>query len=140
MLFGRGGEELAFLRAHGVAVEVVPGVSAAQAAAAVAEVPLTLRGVAQRLELRTGHGCAAATPERPTVVYYMGAARLAVIAAELLAEGHPLGTPVALIENATRPEQRITHTTLAELPQQTARAPLTLIVGEVVRGISFPGR
>jgi len=131
LVFGRGGEELAFLKAHGVEVDVVPGVSAAQAAAATLGCSLTQRGVSQRLEIRTGRAYSGLAPARGTVVYYMGAARLGAIAAELLAEGYPAATPVALVENASRPDERTRVTTLAALPLQTARAPLTIIAGDV---------
>lgn len=133
-IFSRGGEELAYLRAQGIEVEIIPGVSAAHAAAASAGLPLTMRGVARRVELRTGHCCAEPAPEapRPTVVYYMAAARLAQISAELLAEGWPGATPVALIEQATRAGERCLRTTLAALPDAQAASPLTVIVGEVV--------
>lgn len=133
-VFSRAGEELAYLRARGVAVEVVPGVSAAHAAAASSGFPLTMRGIARRVELRTGHCCGEANvpPARATLVYYMAAARLPQIAGELAAEGWAPSTPVALVECATRPAQRRLRTTLAALPQTKAAAPLTLIVGDVV--------
>ncbi|MBK8482343.1 MAG: uroporphyrinogen-III C-methyltransferase [Proteobacteria bacterium] len=138
-VFSRAGEELAYLRERGVEVEVVPGVSAAHAAAASSGFPLTMRGMARRVELRTGHCCGEPdlAPQRATLVYYMAAARLPQIASELAAEGWAPSTPVALVECATRPAQRRLRTTLAALPQTQAAAPLTLIVGDVV-GLAPP--
>jgi len=142
-VFGRGGEELEFLRAHGIAYRVVPGVTAALACAAYAGIPLTHRDHAQSLRLVTAHcrdsldtlDWAALAQERQTLAVYMGVAGLEQLRERLLAAGRDPATPFALVENGSRPEQRVVAGTLADLPE-TARAhavasPALLILGEV---------
>jgi uroporphyrin-III C-methyltransferase/precorrin-2 dehydrogenase/sirohydrochlorin ferrochelatase len=141
-VFGRGGEELEFLRAHGIDYEVVPGITAALACAAYAGVPLTHREHAQSLRLVTAHGRDGAEPdwtalaaERQTLAVYMGVSELDTVRTRLLAHGRAATTPFALVENGSRPEQRVIVGTLADLPE-TARAhgvrsPALLIIGEV---------
>jgi uroporphyrin-III C-methyltransferase/precorrin-2 dehydrogenase/sirohydrochlorin ferrochelatase len=142
-VFGRGGEELEFLRAHGIAYEVVPGITAAIACAAYAGVPLTHREHAQSVRFVTAHckesldtlDWRALAAERQTLAIYMGVAQLETLRDNLLAHGRAAATPFALIENGTRPEQRVITGTLAELPAQqrkhNVRAPALLILGEV---------
>jgi uroporphyrin-III C-methyltransferase/precorrin-2 dehydrogenase/sirohydrochlorin ferrochelatase len=142
-IFGRGGEELEALRAAGVPYEVVPGITAALACAAYSGVPLTHRRHAQSLSLVTAH-CGDSVDtldwpslarERQTVVFYMGASRLAVIGDRLIGDGAAPDTPVAIVENGSRAEQRVTLATLADLPDLAVRggvrSPALLIVGEV---------
>lgn len=142
-VFGRGGEELEVLRAHGIEYEVVPGITAAIACAAYAGIPLTHRGHAQSLRLVTVHckdsadtvDWAALARERQTLAVYMGVAMLDTLQARLIAHGREATTPFALVENGSRPEQRVITGTLAQLAA-TARAhgvqsPALLIVGEV---------
>ncbi len=126
-VFGRGGEELLACRAAGVPCEVIPGITAGLAASASAGAPLTHRGLAQAVTFVTGHaapgdGQAWGEPEldwaflaRPnhTVVVYMGVSTAASIAARLTAAGRAPQTPVLLVENATRPDERRRLTTLA---------------------------
>lgn len=142
-IFGRGGEELIHLRAHGVRYEVVPGVTAACACAAYAGIPLTHRGHAQSLHLATAHGAAdtetidwrAMARERQTLAFYMGVAQLETLTRQLTTHGRDAATPVAIVENGSRPEQRVLTTTLGELPDAARRhavkSPSLLIVGEV---------
>ncbi|MEY4413771.1 MAG: uroporphyrinogen-III C-methyltransferase [Pseudomonadota bacterium] len=148
-IFGRGGEELQALRAAGIAVQVVPGISAAQGAAAAFGLPLTQRGLAPSLVLATGHAglddmpadappldwAALARPGR-TLVFYMGLGALPTICAALQRHGLPPATPAATIEQATRPGQRLVRATLADLPQRArecgVRAPALIVIGEVV--------
>jgi uroporphyrin-III C-methyltransferase/precorrin-2 dehydrogenase/sirohydrochlorin ferrochelatase len=142
-VFGRGGEELEFLRAHGIAYEVVPGITAALACAAHAGVPLTHRDHAQSVRLVTAHAAAsldtldwrALAQERQTLAIYMGVAALARVRERLLAHGRDAATPFALVENGSRPSQRVIVGTLGELPEVAARhavvAPALLIIGEV---------
>ena len=142
-IFGRGGEEIEALLGHGVAFEVVPGVTAAAGAASYAGIPLTHRDYAQACVFATGHmknGSAqldwpALTRPNQTVAVYMGVGALAQICAGLVEHGLPAATPAALVENATLPQQRVTAGTLASLPAlaQGAKPPALLIVGEVVR-------
>jgi uroporphyrin-III C-methyltransferase/precorrin-2 dehydrogenase/sirohydrochlorin ferrochelatase len=142
-VFGRGGEELQFLRAHGVAYEVVPGITAALACAAYAGVPLTHRGHAQSVRLLTAH-CqaprdtlewAALAQERQTLAVYMGVGELATLQSRLLEYGRAPATPFALVENGSRADQRVVTGTLAQLAERAAahavRSPALLILGEV---------
>lgn len=142
-VFGRGGEELEFLRAHGIAYQVVPGITAAVACAAYAGIPLTHRDHAQSLRLMTAH-CRdsvdtldwdALAREHQTLAVYMGVAGLERLQQRLLQAGRAPSTPFALVENGSRPQQRVVTGTLGDLPQ-TARAhavasPALLILGEV---------
>jgi uroporphyrin-III C-methyltransferase len=149
-VFGRGGEELLALRQAGVQAEVVPGVTAALAAAAGAGVPLTHRGLAQAVTFVTGHaavkdsdeGQAIGEPEldwpvlsRPnhTLVVYMGVTTAGMLAARLIAAGRDASTPVLIVEYASRPEERRVLTRLAELPKAAAGldGPALLVIGEV---------
>lgn len=149
-VFGRGGEELSALRESGVEVEVVPGVTAALAAAAGAGVPLTHRGLAQAVTFVTGHaavkdgenGQSIGEPDldwavlsRPnhTVVVYMGVTTAAMLADRLVAAGRGASTPVLIVENASRPDERRVLTRLAELPKAAAGldGPALLVIGEV---------
>jgi uroporphyrin-III C-methyltransferase/precorrin-2 dehydrogenase/sirohydrochlorin ferrochelatase len=142
-VFGRGGEELEFLRAHGIAYEVVPGITAALACAAYSGVPLTHRDHAQSVRLVTAHcqhalstlDWAELARERHTLAVYMGVSKLDEITGQLLAHGRASDTPFALIENGSLPNQRTLTGTLGDLPALAARhairAPALLILGEV---------
>ena len=139
MIFGRGGEELQHLKRHGIAYEVVPGITAALACGAYAGIPLTHRDHVQSLTLATAHPQAgAADPDTPsgqtTQVYYMGVERLPALRARLLAEGHAPELPCALVENGSRPEQRTLHATLDSVVTQAQahaiRSPALIVVGE----------
>jgi uroporphyrin-III C-methyltransferase / precorrin-2 dehydrogenase / sirohydrochlorin ferrochelatase len=136
-VFGRGGEELAALARHGVTVTVVPGITAALAAAAAAQIPLTLREVSQSVTFAPGHVAVADTLDWPalarsghTVVFYMAMAQLAGLTERLQQAGAPPDRPVALIAQATLPTQRVVHGKLADIAET---APALLFVGEVTR-------
>ncbi|HMM76818.1 MAG TPA: siroheme synthase CysG [Gammaproteobacteria bacterium] len=142
-IFGRGAEELEALRAHDIAFEIVPGITAALGCAAYAGVPLTKRAVAQQVTLVTAH-CAKSIDRlawpllaqaRHTVVFYMGVGQAALIEARLREFGRAPATPVAIVERGTTAAQRVTHTTLAALAATVAReqvqAPALIIVGEI---------
>lgn len=142
-VFGRGGEELEALRAAGIETQVTPGISAALGCAASAGIPLTHRDHAQAVSFVTGRGKSGddqidftglAGPGR-TLAIYMGRDRAAGIAAALLAEGLDPAMPVALVENGTRPDERVLKGVLgglAELANLTRpEAPTLLVVGEV---------
>ena len=144
-IFGRGGEEIETLHAHGIDFEVIPGVTAAAGCAAYAGIPLTHREHAQTVIFATGHlkdgtvnldWPALARPAQ-TVVFYMGVGGSAEICRQLIAHGLPSTHPAAVIENGTRPNQRVITATLASLPQRIAAeqiaSPALLIVGSVVR-------
>jgi uroporphyrin-III C-methyltransferase/precorrin-2 dehydrogenase/sirohydrochlorin ferrochelatase len=142
-VFGRGGEELEFLRAHAIAYEVVPGITAALACAAYAGIPLTHRDHAQSLRLLTAHcrdsldtlDWPALAAERQTLALYMAGLELDTLRERLLAHGRDPRTPFALIENGSRPEQRVICGELADLPALAHRhalcSPSLLILGEV---------
>lgn len=142
-VFGRGGEELQALRGAGIAFEVVPGITAALACAAYAGIPLTHRAHAQSLRLVTAHcersadrlDWAGLAQERQTLAFYMGVAGLERIRERLLAHGRDGITPFALIENGSRPNQRVLLGTLNQLSaiarRQQVQSPALLIVGEV---------
>ena len=142
-VFGRGGEELAFLRGHGIDCAIVPGITAAVACAAYAGIPLTHREHAQSVCLVTAHGKDAAetlsdvmlAQPRQTLAVYMGVERIAMLTARLLAHGRDPATPVALIENGSLPRQRVVAGMLGELPRlasvHAVCTPALLIVGEV---------
>ena len=130
LLYGRGAEEIQFLRAAGIAYEIVPGITAAVAAAAYAELPLTRRRRASSVALCTGHTDEVVVPEADTLVYYMAAGRLGEVARRVLARGRAPDTPVALVRNASRPEQSVTALTLsaaARLPSPDP--PLVAVIG-----------
>lgn len=139
-VFGRMGEERAFLEAHGIAVAIVPGVTAASAAAAQFAFPLTHRGQARRVVLATarvetgldtGEWRALADPET-TAVFYMGRDAAPVIAERLIAAGRSPATPVLAVENAGRAEGRAIPSTLAGLANGLeASGPVLIVVGEV---------
>jgi len=141
-IFGRGGEEIDALMAAGIPVIVVPGITAALGAAASAGLPLTQRGLAQSVTFVTAQGEGAeqldwrslAAPGQ-TVVFYMGISQLPRIVGHLLAHGAPASRPVAVIERATLPEQRVLPGTLQDIIERAraagAVAPALLMVGEV---------
>jgi uroporphyrin-III C-methyltransferase len=142
-MFGRGGEELEACRAAGVVCHVVPGVTAALAAAASAGAPLTHRGAAQAVTFVTGHATAGADPDldwtnlaRPnqTVVIYMGLSTAGAIAGRLMAAGRASGTPALIVENASLPRERQVLTTLSELGEAAAglSGPALLMIGEAM--------
>ena len=147
-IFGRGGEEAQALAAHGIPFEVIPGISAAQGAAAAAGMPLTHRDHAATLVLATGHLCSggdAGAPAldwerlarpRQTVVIYMGVGALPTICAQLIHHGLAPDTPAAVIERATLPAQRTIAGTLQTLPTlalvHDLRPPALIFVGGVV--------
>jgi len=144
LVFGRAGEEMAALRDAGIAFEIVPGVTSALAAAAEAEIPLTLRGVASDLVFATGHDRAGDTLpgwvglalSGATVAVYMARSVAGKVAGRLLDAGLPAATPVAVIENATRNQRRLFAGALADLPafagHNDVTGPALILIGEAV--------
>ena len=143
-IFGRGGEELEALITHGVAVEVIPGITAASGCSAYAGIPLTHRDHAQAVHFVTGHWAddeqaveweALAKPNQ-TLVFYMGLNSVGVISQKLMAYGMSRDTPLALIEQGTMAEQQIHAGTLASLPEALTtgriQSPALLIICGVV--------
>ena len=141
-IFGRGGEEIEVLAAHGIPYIVVPGITAALGAAAAANIPLTHRKLAQSVTFVTGHvlddeslDWHSLARARQTVVFYMGVGHLPQIVAKLQAAGAPADHPVAIVERATLPEQRTLRGTLETIVDTVQAAkvapPALLIVGDV---------
>ncbi|GAA1496005.1 uroporphyrinogen-III C-methyltransferase [Paeniglutamicibacter kerguelensis] len=138
-VLGRGGEEAAYCREHGVEVSVVPGVTSAISVPAAAGIPVTHRGVATGFSMATGHEELSELPARAdhTLVLLMGVARLARNTATLLGRGLPADTPVAIIERGWCPDQRITIDRLDSIAATAARIgvanPAVIVIGDVVR-------
>lgn len=144
-IFGRGGEEMETLRAAGVPVEVVPGITAACAAAARLGIPLTHRDVARSLHLVTGHGSNGQVPDLDwrtlasgdgTVAAYMASRTLRPVAARLMAAGLAPSTPAVAVENASRANERRLFGTLGTLATALEAAGMTgptlVLIGRVV--------
>jgi uroporphyrin-III C-methyltransferase len=141
-VFGRGGEELEAARAAGLAVEVVPGISAALGAAAAAHLPLTHRRAASVVSFVAGQ-CKGLSEQDwsglagkgRTLVIYMGLATAEAISDKLIADGLAPEIPVAVIERATRPDMRVLRGRLAGLAALVAgervQSPAVIVIGEV---------
>lgn len=141
-VFGRGGEEAEACHAAGVPVEVVPGITAACGAAASAQIPLTHRDSASIVTFVAGQ-CKGLTEQDwsglagkgRTLVIYMGVATSEAIAEKLMADGLAPDAPVAVIENASRPEMRVLRGPLAGLPSLIAdnrvKSPALIVIGDV---------
>lgn len=144
-IFGRGGEEIDTLAAHGIPFQVVPGVTAAAGCASYAGIPLTHRDHAQACLFVTGHlkdgsvdlNWESLVQPNQTVVVYMGLVGLPLICRELVAHGLSPDKPAAIVSQGTLAEQRVVTGTLDTLPglvaQGDVRAPTLIIVGDVVR-------
>ncbi|TNC25372.1 uroporphyrinogen-III C-methyltransferase [Amycolatopsis alkalitolerans] len=144
-VFGRGFEEVLACAEAGVPVTVVPGVTSAFAVPAVADVPVTHRGVAHEVVVVSGHvppGHETSLVDwdalgrlRGTIVLMMGVERLAEFAGALLAAGRPGDTPVAIVQDGTMPAQRITRSTLdsvaADAKAVGVRPPAVTVIGPV---------
>jgi uroporphyrin-III C-methyltransferase len=141
-VFGRGGEEAEACRAAGVAVQVVPGISAAMGAAAAAQIPLTHRDSASIVSFVAGQ-CKGLTEQDwsglagkgRTLVIYMGVATSEAISEKLMADGLAPETPLAVIENASRPNMRVLRGPVAGLADLVARekikSPALIVIGHV---------
>ena len=144
MLFGRAQEEIQYLASRGIRVKVVPGITAALAAAADAGVSLTARGVARSVAFvtpRVGEGAAPsswldAARAADTVAIYMGAGDAPAVTQALIAAGRSPSLPLVLVENASRPEARRLAGTLSELAALAAQlngGAATILLGEAIR-------
>ena len=142
LIFGRGGEEAEACRAAGVPVEIVPGISAANGAAAAAQIALTHRDASSVVSFVAGQ-CKGLSDQDwsglagrgRTLVIYMGVSTAPQIAEKLMADGLAPDMPVAVIENAARPQMRVLRGLLAGLPalveQEGVRSPALIVIGEV---------
>ncbi len=142
LIFGRGGEEAEDARAAGVAVEIVPGISAANGAAAAAQIALTHRDAASIVSFVAGQ-CKGLSDQDwsglagkgRTLVIYMGVKTAPDIAEKLMADGLAPDMPIAVIENAARPEMRVLRGPLAGLPDlvesEAVQSPALIVIGEV---------
>jgi uroporphyrin-III C-methyltransferase/precorrin-2 dehydrogenase/sirohydrochlorin ferrochelatase len=143
-MFGRGGEEIEVLAAHGIPFQVCPGVTAATGAAAYAGIPLTHRDHAQSCVFVTGHGkdgkialdWGALLQPRQTVAIYMGLRNLEALTREFIAHGADADLPAAVVDNATRATQRVVVGTLGTVAAKVRAAelsgPAIIIIGTVV--------
>lgn len=141
-IFGRGGEEAEACHAAGVPVQVVPGVSAALGAAAAAQIPLTHRDSASIVSFVAGQckglddqNWAGLAGVGRTLVIYMGVATSDAIAEKLMADGLAPNMPIAVIENAARPQMRVLRGVLAGLgalvAEDRVKSPALIVIGEV---------
>jgi uroporphyrin-III C-methyltransferase len=148
MLFGRADEELSALEAAGIEVEVVPGITTAVAAAAATRQPLTKRGVARSVSFFTSSTAPehsheeVALPHTDTLVQYMGGREAIATAERLLAQGRAGDLPVVVIENCSRPDQRVLRLTLDRLAHglDAAHGPVLVMIGEALRMRAHQGR
>ncbi|MBL6805822.1 MAG: uroporphyrinogen-III C-methyltransferase [Pseudomonadales bacterium] len=143
-IFGRGGEEIESLAAAGVDFQVVPGITAASGCATYAGIPLTHRDYSQSVRFLTGHIREGGVPldwamlagEQQTLAFYMGLSGLQIICDELLAHGMDPSMPVAVIEQGTTREQKVSVANLVSIREQILvdeiKPPTLIIVGRVV--------
>lgn len=143
LIFGRAEEEIAALEAAGIAYEIVPGITAAQGAAASLKVPLTRRGGARRFQVVTGHAANGGLPddfdwagladERALTAVYMPKATLHLLCEQLIERGLPPDHPAMAVFDATRSSESIVTGTLATLPsrlvEQSHNGPCIVLIG-----------
>jgi uroporphyrin-III C-methyltransferase/precorrin-2 dehydrogenase/sirohydrochlorin ferrochelatase len=150
LVFGRGGEEAEHLSREGIPFEIVPGITAAMACAAAAAIPLTHRDRSSSVTFVAGHetgekGKSAVDwsllPKDGTLAIYMGVGRVTTIAGELAGAGFPPDTPFAIVENGSRPEQRVVRGILSHLSRIALdsgfRSPAILFVGRTAAALPF---
>lgn len=142
-IFGRGGEELQYLKQHDIAYRVIPGITAASACAAYSGIPLTHRDYAQSVRFVTAHcknsednvDWVSLASSNQTLAVYMGVAQLQKFRDKLVTHGRSLSTPFAIVENGSRLNQRVITGTLGNLPETAKRkqvqSPALLLLGEV---------
>jgi uroporphyrin-III C-methyltransferase len=139
-VFGRGGEEALALKAAGIPFEVVPGVSSLAAVPAAAGIPVTHRGISDRVTIATCHGADGNEAEYArlaeaggTLVLFMGLGRVEHVVAGLLAAGLSPETPAAAVSRGTLPDQEVARTTLDQLGSASAglAGPTLLVIGDV---------
>jgi uroporphyrin-III C-methyltransferase len=133
-VFGRGGEEAQTLVQNAIPIRIIPGISAGIGGLAYAGIPVTHRDVNQAVTFVTGHDQSGETPQSldwqgiangsQVIVIYMGMKHIARISAELIKAGRAIDEPVAVVTNATKPEQHVLETTLARLEADIAASEL----------------
>ena len=149
-IFGRGGEEATWLRERGVEVELVNGITSGLAGATQCDIPLTLRGVSRGVTLVTAHtqddsslNWRALAEGGTTLVVYMGVAKLDEIREQLLNGGMAADMPVAMIENASLPQQRECRSSLAAMHEAAKafalKSPAILVIGQVAGAAQMAG-
>jgi uroporphyrin-III C-methyltransferase len=140
-VFGRGAEEALALAQAAVPFEIVPGVSSLAAVPAAAGIPVTHRGLSDRVTIATAHAADGSEPDYAplaaaggTLVLFMGLGRLAALADGLIAAGLPSDTPAAVVSRGTLPDQSTATASLAEIAEEAAGlpGPALVIVGDVV--------
>jgi len=142
-VFGRGGEEVLTFRRFGIEPTVIPGVSAAFCAPLLGSIPVTHRGIANQVVMCTGYGREGTSPDliqyhkEQTIVFLMAVGRLRELCQRLVnLAGYPIKTPVAIIERAGCPEQRVVTGTMENIAdiakENNIKPPSTIVVGEVV--------
>jgi uroporphyrin-III C-methyltransferase / precorrin-2 dehydrogenase / sirohydrochlorin ferrochelatase len=147
LVFGRGGEEIDILRSSGIAVDVIPGITAATAASASLQIPLTHRDMSRSVTFISGHAAGDGAPEfdqvdfaalakgRATLAVYMGLATAGMLATTLIDAGWSPATPIIAIERASQPNERRVATSLDRLAQDAKclglSGPTLLLVGEI---------
>jgi uroporphyrin-III C-methyltransferase/precorrin-2 dehydrogenase/sirohydrochlorin ferrochelatase len=146
MIFGRAGEEIEACRKAGIAIDVVPGITAAQGVASRLQISLTHRKLARRLQYVTGHALNGKLPDdidwasiadaSAVTAIYMPSRTFAEFSQRAVEAGLDPGTPAIAVWNATRPEQHVVHSTLGDLHGQLAgdlRGPLLVLLGKALR-------
>lgn len=141
-VFGRGGEEVAYARAHDIPCSVVPGISSAIGVPGLNGIPVTHRGSSESFWVMTGttgsgevpHDMEQAASSSATVVILMGLSKLSIIR-EVFLRHRKVSTPIAIVQNGSLPNQRIVVSTIQDCLASAAdlNAPATIIIGEVVR-------
>ncbi len=135
LIFGRGSEEKMYLEERGIIAEIIPGITSAIAAASCSGIPLTHRGVSSSVAFGTAHGKSSyKLLESDTSVYYMGAKNILDVAKKYLDSGYPKDYPVAIVHNASMPDQEVIKTNISELLQDKfeIKSPIISIFGNTV--------
>jgi uroporphyrin-III C-methyltransferase len=139
MMFGRADEELRALEAEGIEVEIIPGITAALAAAASTRQPLTKRGIARSVAFFTSstapdHPEQTTLPDCDTLIQYMGGKEAITTAQKLLAQGRSPKLPVVVVENCSRDNERVLRLTLGDLENGLAgcHGPVLVMIGEAM--------
>jgi uroporphyrin-III C-methyltransferase len=146
LIFGRAGEEIAFLREHSLPFEIVPGITAAFAVAASLQTPLTDRTAASKLILATAHHAAGKVtltptqmwsgsfPDEATLVLYMPGRDFGALASSLIESGIPANTPCIAVSKASTPNEQVCPTTLEHLgTAQIGPAPVLILIGQAIQ-------